>query len=600
MSFEIPKDIGTLSAEELDAALESAVNEFAPLGKLSNEELDDDQYARMAELGEFAEAANAKKAADAQAFAERNAKIDAIRQTMASKDEEDEGEDEAPAGDSEDTPVETPAEVPPLDEIPAEEVIEEVTPAEEVIAEVAEGELPEDSPLEEIEELPSEQSEEDEDEKEKNAVVASGKSSIAGTAKKAPKTEETGEETKAFSLVAAADIPQISAGTQFNTLKDAGSAISARLNTLPRNAKNTFSRQGALVFTRDSKNVLRQENTRDDLQLLLAAGAEASLKGGSLIAAGGWARPSEQLLDFCAIESNEGLIDLPEVSLQGGVNYTKGPSFDQVLGSDTGFWDMTEAVAEAGSELKTSLRPEVPLFSEVRLDAVGTMVEAGLLTRAGWPELVERYASLALLAHEVKMHLKKIKGIKDFIGASIDIDNGFGNAVDILHVVDVVLAGERQRYSMAPNATIEVLLPSWIRNVFRADLANRNGVDYLSITDAQIDGYFSARNARTQFLSHYQNLDLAAGVATGYPETLEIICYPAGTYVAGTSDVISLDTIYDSVNLKKNDYVHLFIEQGLAVTNPCNEGRSVSIDLRITGQTGAAAIETALFRAPVV
>lgn len=595
MGFQIPQDIESLSSEDLDKALDEAAKEFEPLGKLSNDEIDDEQADRMAALADFATAAKAKKEADAAAFAERNAKIDEFRRSFITEDKEDAEEGEE--GSTEEAPAE--AEAPA--EVPAEEVAEEPAPViEEVVTEEVIAEVP---AVEAEEELPSdEDAEEDEKEKEKDAVVASGKSSIAETAKNAPKPEQVEDAPKSvFSLTAAADVPTVPAGKAFNNLKEAAAAITSRINSMPRGAKNTFSRQGALVFTRENTNGLSQENVRDDLELLLAAGAESRLQGGSLVAAGGWAAPSEILMDFCDIESTEGLIDLPEVSVtRGGLQYTKGPTFESVLKSSTGFWDMTEAVAEAGTELKTALRPEVPPFTEKRLDAVGVMVEAGLLTRAGWPELVERYAKLALLAHEVKMHVKKIQGIYSYTGAAKNVTNGFGNALDVLHVIDVVAAGERQRYSLGNSATLEGLAPVWTRNVIRADLANRNGVDFLSITDAQIDAYFSARGVRMQWLSHWQELDLATnGIATKYPDTLEIVMYPAGTYVAGTSDVISLDTVYDSVNLKKNDYVHLFVEQGLAVTNPCNDGRRFTIDFKATGTTGAANIENALFRAPV-
>jgi hypothetical protein len=52
------------------------------------------------------------------------------------------------------------------------------------------------------------------------------------------------------------------------------------------------------------------------------------------------------------------------------------------------------------------------------------------------------------------------------------------------------------------------------------------------------------------------------------------------------------------VNLKKNDYVHLFTEQGTVVTNPCNTGRRIEIPLAANGRTGAADITGNLFVEP--
>jgi len=307
-------------------------------------------------------------------------------------------------------------------------------------------------------------------------------------------------------------------------------------------------------------------------------------------------------MDFCEQESIGDLLTIPEVTItRGGIQYTKGPTFWDVFNSDTGFWDMTEAVAEAGTELKTALRPEVPPFEEERLDAVGVMMEAGLLLRQGWPELIARYASLALTAHQYKIAMKTLRGIQGFTGAPKDVTSGFGNVLDILHVMELVAAGERQKNAMAINQTLEALVPHWLRAAIRAALANRTGQPFETVTDQQIEAHFAARGIKVQWLNAYQNLPLDAnGIATRYPETFEVIMYPAGTYVRGVADVISLDTIYDSVNLKRNDYVHLFVEQGLLVTNPCGEGQRLRLPLNVNGRTAAADI-TASFNgtAPV-
>ena len=257
--------------------------------------------------------------------------------------------------------------------------------------------------------------------------------------------------------------------------------------------------------------------------------------------------------------------------------------------SEVGFWDMTEAVAEAGVELKTFIRPEVPDFTERRLDAVGIGMEAGLLLRQGWPELVDRYAKLLATAHQLKLAKKSIAQVEAYTGLAVDVTKGFGNAVDLLHVVELIAIGERQRNAMSTKQTLEALVPHWAKAVLRADLAQRTGVDTLAVSDAQIDALFTARNIKVQWLNAYQDiaLDATTGLALTYPDTIEIIMYPAGTYVRGVAPVITLDTIYDSVNLAKNDYVHLFMEQGVLMTNPCGEGRRVKLPFIATGSRAA-------------
>jgi len=565
-AFVIPEDIESLDNDALAEAVDGAFAAGRTLAAIPDEEISEEQATRLGALYEFHSNASAVLGARQTAATERAERLSASRSAFSTEPEVEEEEEEK----AEEAPAAPAAPAPVVSDVPAEVEAEE------------EEEEPAAAPA---------------------VDTASARKSFASRAarktpdaqKKAPVMEV---DAPRASLTAAADVPSFSAGQKFGNLTEAAKAIGVSLNNLPKGApKGTHARNGAVVITLPENKFNQNEYRGRDAEMLLEAASESRLTGGSLVAAGGWGAPSETLMDFCGGETTEGLISLPEVTItRGGVQYTKGPSFDDVMAATEGFWDMTEAVAEAGTEEKTALRPELPDFVEKRLDAVGVMIEAGLLLRKGWPEVIERYTELALVAHQYKLHAKTINQILAYTGASINVPNGFGNALDVLHILDVVAYGERQRNALGEATTLEVVLPRWVKGVIKADLANRTGVDFLNVTDAQINGWFSARGLRVQWLAHWQNVDVTtAGIATKYPATVQAIMYPAGTYVRGTSDVITLDTVYDSVNLKKNDYVHLFTEQGTVVTNPCNTGRRITIPLVANGRTGAADITAGLF-----
>ena len=431
----------------------------------------------------------------------------------------------------------------------AERDADSVASSPEEAEEPAEGDEPVEGEGEEEEKDDDEPFAADETEQVEAPVAASSKTDTASArrtvasraARKAVKQDAPKPAAPGIKMAAAADVPGFPSGTEFSSLAEAGKAIMKRIDGLPKTGKQVV-RTGAVVFNMP-KTEFSQDNWRGrDSEMLLTAASESRLEGGSLVAAGGWGAPSETILDFCKIETTEGLIQLPEVTItRGGVNYTKGPVFADVFNSANGFWDMDEATAEAGTELKTSYRPEVPGFIEERLDAVGVMMEAGLLTRAGWPELVDRYAELGLTAHQHKIARKVVNLIREFTGAAIGAPNGYGNALDVLHILEVVATGERERNVMSLSATLEVLLPHWMRNVIRVDLANRTGVEnFLNVSDAQINAFFTARNLRVQWLYDYQNLTPdASGLVTAYPTTVDAIMYPAGTYVKGVADVMN-------------------------------------------------------------
>ncbi|UOK18338.1 major capsid hexamer protein [Arthrobacter phage BruhMoment] len=554
--FVAPEKIQDLEASELESAVKDAIARAKELKPAEGEIADAETVAEAAAIRDFVLAAREENAAREAAAAENAAIFSDIESAFPEEEEVIPGEDDQPA---EEVPAEEPA--PAQEPAPAEE--QEAAAPELVAAS-------------------------------RKAPANFNRGSVAArAARNAPAEPARTEPAKAKSrLFAGNDVPGFNSGQQFNTLVEGADAILARLNAMPEGfVPNVRTRTNALqiVLPENKFSTSNPEYKGKDItELINAASSEARLPGGSLVAAGGWGAPSERSLDFCDIESLDGLITVPEVTItRGGLEWTRGPNFGDVVNSSTGFWDMTEAVAEAGTELKTSIRPEVPDFQEARLDAVGVMMENGLLLRQGWPELVERWAKLTLMAHQYKLNQKKIGQIRSLSGAAKTITNGFGNALDIFHILEMLATGERQRLLLSPSQTLEVLLPYWVRNVVRVDIANRNGVqDFKSITDAQIDSEFTVRGLKVQWLKGFQDLpiDGTTGLVLSYPDTVEAIFYPAGSFVAGVAPVISLDTIYDSTNLKKNDYVHLFVEQGVLMTNPCFRGNRVSFALVANGR----------------
>lgn len=553
--FVAPENLQDLDAAALEAAVNEAFDAYNELKPKEGESPSDEAIAELRAIKDFVAAAKAENTGRIEADTARKQELADIEAEMSegleAPAEEEEVNPEGEGGEAE-------AEIPAVEE--------------EVLSEQPTGDLVSAAS--------------------KKAPANLRRSFAAKAAKAAPKSQApTAEESKAR-LIGTNNIKGYQAGAEYSTLGEAAPVLIERFKSLPKKAEGIRIANGALgialpenKFSDTSKEYSGREG---QLQMFLDAGNESLLPGKSLTAAGGWGAPSERSLDFCEIESIEGLFTMPEVSItRGGTEYTKGPVFADILANSTGFWDMTEAEAEAGTELKTSLRPSLPTFQEQRLDAVGIMMEAGLLLRQGWPEVIARHADLLLKAHAYKLAQKKLGLIREFTGAAVAAGAGFGNAIDLFHILELIATGERQRTFMSPNQTMETVLPHWVKNVVRVDVANRNGVaDFKSITDAQIDSEFTARKLKAQWITGDQNLviDPTKKIALKYPDAVNVLMYPAGTYVAGVAPVISLDTIYDSTNLKKNDYVELFVEQGVLVTNPCGDGLNVTIPLMANGR----------------
>lgn len=562
--FEAPGNLTELEAADLEAAVKAAFDRAEELRPKEGSVLSDEDVEEATAIRDFVRAAKEENAGREQAAAERAQLFNDIDAELGEAVPA-EGEAAPEGAEGEGAPAEAPAAEAPAEGEPA--------PAEEEAAAAPAGELVSAS---------------------RKAPANFNRGSFAAkAAKAAPASKAPTARAEGGKLRSATATDGFQMGQEFSSLEEAGELIAKKLQRLPKDAP------GGTLIQNTALQIVLPENQfsltsdqfqnldRDAFKLLQAAGDESRLSGGSLVAAGGWGAPSERSLDFCKLESIEGLLKLPEVSItRGGIQYTKGPVFADVLASANGFWDMTEAVAEAGVVQKTFLRPSIPTFTEQRLDAVGVGMEAGLLLRQGWPEVIARYSELLLTAHQYKMAQKTLTQILAFTGAAKAAGPGFGNAIDILHRLELIAAGERQRTFMSPNQTLEAVIPHWVKNVIRVDLANRNGIaDFKAVTDAQIDAYFSALKIKVQWITAWQNIVIdASGIALQYPQTVNILMYPAGTYVRGVAPVITLDTIYDSTNLKKNDYVELFVEQGTLVTNPCGTGLQISMPLVANGR----------------
>ena len=62
--------------------------------------------------------------------------------------------------------------------------------------------------------------------------------------------------------------------------------------------------------------------------------------------------------------------------------------------------------------------------------------------------------------------------------------------------------------------------------------------------------------------------------------------YPAGTWVRATADIITVQGLYDSTLLSKNDYTALFTEEGFAMLKRGADSRLVSVATGNRGTTG--------------
>lgn len=553
--FKIPESLDELDVDgllDLRAEAKKAASEL-----VKDETPTDEQLAEAEAIVEFIDKADARIAEVRAAEAERQATIDRLRAASA----EDEQEDETPEDSTEETPEDT------KDETPAEEVVENQP---EAVAE-------------------------DINEEEKVPVAASAGSAVDRATDNAPEVEAPKALNRGLiPITASADVPNVAAGKSLEDLGEVAKVAQARLSAYPKNRiggkAGTRMRNGIATFNVAEARTdgLYQGNPdyKDDQALVMAATKEGRLTGGSLTAAGGWCAPSETLYDFCVEESTDGIISLPSVTAnRGSVRWTKGPDFSTIYANADGDWHLTEAEVIADT-VKPCIEVECAPFTETTLDVTGVCVSAGILTNAAYPELVRRYIEAVLIAHEHKVG-GRIYAAIDAASTALTM-TGAVAAFDALTHLEIAIDHMRERKRLPMNQAMEVLAPHWYKAVVRGDLARRNGVDLINVSDQMIQSYFAMRGASVQWLYNTgQDIDEAAGTIT-VPATVDLLVYPSGSFVKLTTDLLTLDGIYDSTNLSTNTYTALFTEEGYTVLNPCGDAYKVTVPTTVTGQTGAA------------
>lgn len=400
-------------------------------------------------------------------------------------------------------------------------------------------------------------------------------------------------------LLAAAGLSNKDAGIGFESWEEVALAAENRFIGY-RNARTTGRhKQGLAVLRKPIDHDLVVTGEGNDTDVLARAVDESRLPNGSLLAAGGWCAPSETLYDLCDLPcAYEGLLSVPEVNApRGGVRWTPGLDFCAIYNSP-GFFHFTEAQMMATNPDGSSARPEkpcmeipCPTFQECRLDVDGLCVIGDILQRRGYPEVIAQFITGVLCAHAHKMNAWKLQQI--YTKATDDGivgTGGTGATAAILEAIELEVEAYRYRGRRSRNTTLEMIAPYWVMGVIRSDLAKRNGVDMLSVTDEQIRAWFTQRGVRVDFVYDWQDLldcTNPTQTVTGYPTEVEFILYEAGTWVAATQDVITLDTIYDSALLKKNQYTQLFTEEGICMIERCPGTRRFQVPICPNGQTGS-------------
>lgn len=329
-------------------------------------------------------------------------------------------------------------------------------------------------------------------------------------------------------------------------------------------------------------------------EVLDYATSESRLEGNSLVASGGWCAPSETLYDLVSDATDAGLLSVPEVvTARGGIQFAEALNYT-TLSKQMALFRFSEEddkVAKYDGKANNTTKPcfkvPCPEWHNVRLDVIGACVQAGLLQMRAYPEMIQAVVRMVLIAHANLVSMASLQAMSEGSTKVTIAANGGGTAAPVLDAVELQASHMRATLRLAPKATLEAVFPAWAYGAIRADLASRNGVELIDVTDADIDRFFTVRGISAQFVYNWQEISaINADKFIGYPNQVQFLLYPAGTWVRATADIITVQGLYDSTLLSKNDYTALFTEEGFAMLKRGADSRLVSVATGTRGTTG--------------
>ena len=430
--------------------------------------------------------------------------------------------------------------------------------------------------------------------------------SLAETAQHAPKPKVAQQR---LAVTASVDIPGVARGGDLSSFDAVVDVVGRKAKAMPVTRGTPRYETVASIRNEFSHSIDNRTTPAEVEELFRFLTKRDGMDAEALVAAGGWCAPAETRYEFFNIAGSSGLIDLPTFGVtRGGIRFPVSPSladaiegggfapFSEDFSVTSNPWLWTEAddiAAATGSPTKPCIRVPCPDFDEETLEAYGICLTAGNLANDAYPEATANMIRLLMAAHDHAMNAHLIALMVARSTSAITISGGAATdaaAPRIFNAASLAATDYRERYGMALEDVLEIVLPAWVREVIRADLAWKAGIDLLEVTNQQIDSYFFSRNVRPQWVDDGQVRGASqvgnATAMTAWPATVDFLLYAAGTFLHGNGMSLDLGVVRDSVLNETNDHTAAWSEEAHLIAKVGHESRRYTVAFNVSGQAG--------------
>lgn len=356
-------------------------------------------------------------------------------------------------------------------------------------------------------------------------------------------------------VIAASDVPGLSAGTEIPDRLTLRKAMVERWQSTAGSRTSGRLPVAKMKMIYPEDRILRagaEEDNWEKVQRLLAPPA--------LLASGGICAPPAGFYETntlaTAARPLRGALPVFQAT-RGAIQFIPSISLAGVIGA---VGVTTEAQDEAGPT-KPCLEITCEGVESATIQAIHRCLQFGNFNARTHPEYVAHITDLTLASHARRAE-EELWSEMCTSGTAVTAAESLGAWRDLYAILGRAVVGFRSRHRMELEATIRVVAPGWLATMLSIDLVRQAAGDntVVGVQRASLEAWLRTLNVSLTWTLEgsvgFPQVFPAqgAGVLNGFPDVVEMLVYPEGTFLFLDGGELDLGIVRDSTLNASNDF----------------------------------------------
>lgn len=268
---------------------------------------------------------------------------------------------------------------------------------------------------------------------------------------------------------------------------------------------------------------------------------------------------------------------------RGGIRFAPAATVADLESAITVWTHETDTTP--GSDTKACPRLTCDEEDSAQVDAVVACLTVGNFQARFNPEFWRSRLDLLMVAHDRVAEQTAYATIESSSTQLTAFTGSTGTTTDVLQAIDRAVAGIESRHRYLEEARFSVILPQWLQDALRSDLAGQlpaGSTDLFAVADAMLSNFFSSRGVTPVWSPDVDTTTFqtqGAGGLVDFPGTVKMVLYPEGTWMFLDGGTLDLGTqIVDSTLNATNDR-QAFLETFEQVVQRGCESLSIEVNV---------------------